>query len=373
MKHSTAALASLALTVCCGLAADIPAAKPGATAAREPQVSDYLLVYFKDETHSPYFALSRDGYTFGDVNGGKPVMDGLKLAEQKGVRDPHIMRGPDNAFYLAVTDLHVSARKLGLRDTEWERPAEQYDWGNNRAIVMMKSTNLIDWSHSIFRIDRAFEETRDVGCIWAPETIYDPANRKLMVYFTMRLGHGKTKLYYSYADEAFTRLETVPQELFKYPPGNQILDADITKVGDTYHMFYVAQGNSGDIQGGIKQAVSDKINRDYVFDPVTYDPEKVGREAPNVWCRLGTDTYVLMYDVFGANPGNMGFSETTDFKHFKNLGRFNEGVMKTTNFTRPKHGAVMHVTEAEARALAAHWKFDYNSLPVAAQKDQSAR
>ena len=31
--------------------------------------------------------------------------------------------------------------------------------------------------------------------------------------------------------------------------------------------------------------------------------------------------------------------ETSDFVNFKNLGRFNEGVMKTTNFSSPKHGA----------------------------------
>jgi len=197
-----------------------------------------------------------------------------------------------------------------------------------------------------------------VGCIWAPETIYDDEAKKLMVYFTTRIGHGKTKLYYSYADEAFTKLETVPVELFKYPHDNQILDADITKVGSQFHMFYVAQGNGG----GIKQAVSDKINRDYVFDPTTYDPERVGREAPNLWRRIGTDKYVLMYDVFGVNPSNMGFSETTDFKTFTNLARFNEGAMKATNFSSPKHGAVMAITDAAAEALAQHWKLDYPSL-----------
>jgi hypothetical protein len=62
-----------------------------------------------------------------------------------------------------------------------------------------------------------------------------------------------------------------------------------------------------------------------------------------------------MYDVFGAKPkNNMGFSETTDFVHFKNLGRFNEpgSPMKTTNFTNPKHGAVIAITPGEAKRLA---------------------
>jgi hypothetical protein len=183
-----------------------------------------------------------------------------------------------------------------------------------------------------------------------------------MVYFTMRIAHGKTKLYYSYADETFTRLQTVPQELFKYPEDNQILDADITRVGDKYHMFYVVQGRGG----GIKQAVSQHVNRDYVFDPTVYDPERVGREAPTLWRRLRTDNYVLMYDVFGVRPSNMGFAETTDFATFQNVGRFNEGVMKSTNFSSPKHGAVMPITDAEATALANHWKFDYQSLPASA-------
>jgi hypothetical protein len=171
-----------------------PAGETAAGAVDENSRSAYLFVYFKDTNHSLHFALSRDGYTFADVNAGKPIMDGKDLAEQKGIRDPHIMRGPDGAFCMVMTDLHVYAQREGLRTTQWERPAELYDWGNNRAIVMMKSPDLIHWSHSDFRIDKAFEETKDVGCIWAPETIFDPEKEKLMVYFTMRLGHGKTGL-----------------------------------------------------------------------------------------------------------------------------------------------------------------------------------
>ena len=81
-----------------------------------------------------------------------------------------------------------------------------------------------------------------------------------------------------------------------------------------------------------------------------------------MWQRLGTSTYVLMYDIFGIRPNNFGFSETTDFKTFKDLGRFNEGCMKATNFSQPKHGAIMPITEAEATALCKHWGLDYSSL-----------
>jgi predicted GH43/DUF377 family glycosyl hydrolase len=321
----------------------------------EKDLAAYLLVYFLDKDHSLHFALSSDGYSFTDVNHGGPVMKGEDLAEQKGIRDPHIVRGPDHAFYLSMTDLHLFGQKMGFRTTEWQRDASKYDWGNNRALVLMKSTNLVNWSHTDLRVDRTFPGLEELGCVWAPETIYDPVKGKMMIYFTMRLGHGKTKLYYSYTDDAFTKLETFPQELFKYPRENtQILDGDITKVGDKFHLLYVAQERGG----GIKQAISDKINQDYVFDAAKVDPETVGCEAPNIWKRNGENKWVLMYDVFGLHPSNMGFSETTDFKTFNKLGYFNDGVMKATNFSSPKHGAVISLTASEAKELAGHWKLE---------------
>ena len=63
-----------------------------------------------------------------------------------------------------------------------------------------------------------------------------------------------------------------------------------------------------------------------------------------------------MYDVYSVTPHNFAFIETPDFVNFKNLGRFNEGVMKTTNFTAPKHGAVIHLTMEEAERLESYWQ-----------------
>ena len=73
----------------------------------EKEMAAYLFVYFKDESHGIYMALSADGYTFTDVNNAKPIIAGDTIAEQKGIRDPYIMRGPDGWFYMAMTDLHI--------------------------------------------------------------------------------------------------------------------------------------------------------------------------------------------------------------------------------------------------------------------------
>lgn len=319
----------------------------------EKDMAAYLLVYFQDNTHSLHMALSEDGYCFRAVNEGKAVVAGDTIAAQKGIRDPHITRGPDGAFYLAMTDLHIFGRQQGYRDTQWERPQEEYDWGNNRGFVLMKSFDLIHWTHSKVHIQEAFPHL-DVGCAWAPQSIYDPLEKKMMLYFTMRLGHGKTKLYYAYTDDDFTRLLTEPQLLFEYPnPEIQILDADITPMPDgRYCMMYVAQENPV----GIKMAVSDKINSGYVYDERWIDFERGSCEAPNVWKRIGQDKWVLMYDIFSIRPHNFGFVESSDFEHFESLGRFNEAGMKTTNFSSPKHGAVIHLTKEEAETLTNHWK-----------------
>lgn len=75
--------------------------------------------------------------------------------------------------------------------------------------------------------------------------------------------------------------------------GVSAIDGDITKIGDKYHLFYVAH----DGVGGIKQAVSDRMNGGYVYDARWYDFEPKACEAPNVWKRIGENKWVLMYDI----------------------------------------------------------------------------
>lgn len=360
MKHSLIALtvnsvkARLMLFVSLFFCLSLPA-QPQSKLPAEKDMGAYLFVFFSDPTHSIFMATSRDGYTFTAVNDGQPVIGGDSIAEQRGVRDPHISRGPDGGFYLCMTDLHIFAKEKGLRDTQWERDGDLYSWGNNRALVLMKSHDLIHWTRSNVRIDKAFpEKFGNIGCAWAPETTYDPVAGKMMIYFTMRIGNGKTQLYYAYTDDDFTRLVTEPKLLFNYPdPKIQILDADITPLPDgRYCMMYVAQENPG----GIRMALSDSIHSGYRYDPKWVDFEPGACEAPNVWKRIGEDKWVVMYDVFSINPHNFGFCETSDFVNFKPLGRFNEGVMKAVNFRSPKHGTVIQITKEEADRLEQHWK-----------------
>jgi hypothetical protein len=317
----------------------------------EKNMSAYLMVYFKDDTHGLYFALSKDGYSFTDVNNGKPIIAGDTISEQKGIRDPYIMRGPDGMFYMALTDLHIYGQKMGYRTGQWERDAKEFGWGNNLGLVLLKSPDLIHWSHKVLRVDNAFPELANIGCAWAPEMIYDEAKGKIMMYFTMRFGTGKEKVYYTYMNKDFTQMETLPKPIFEYPNGKPYIDADITKVGNKYHMF-ICSHNGG---AHVEQAISDSINIGYKLNPKRCDGEKSGCEAPTIYKRIGQNKWILIYDIYSIHPNNFGFSETSDFKHFTNLGYFNEGVMKTTNFSIPKHPGVIQITKKEAKKVAANW------------------
>lgn len=329
----------------------------------EKNMRAYLMVYHKDEDHGLHMVISRDGRQFKALNNDQPVIAGDTIALQKGIRDPHIYRGPDGAFYLTMTDLHVYGRRDGKRTEEWERPRDTYGWGNNRGIVMMKSWDLLHWTHSIQNFDGCFTAWKEIGCAWAPETFYDDQTGRYMIYLTMRQKNEPNRLYYVYVNESFDRIETEPTVLFQYPNEKiSAIDGDITKVGDTYHLMYV----SHDGEAGIRHATSNRPTGGWNFDGRWVDAATVGCEAPHVYKRIGEDRWVLMYDIYRQKPMTFGFVETSDFCNFQNMGEFNNGKMRTLNFSSPKHGAVVQITAEEAERLENYWNENprtYNVTP----------
>ena len=169
----------------------------------------------------------------------------------------------------------------------------------------------------------------------------------------MRFANGNNKVYYAYLDPTYKHITTKPELIFEYPTNKSYIDADITYAPNgKYYMAYV----SYDQGAGIKIADADNLTGPYTYREPYVDFERRACEAPNVWRRYGTNTFVLMYDCYGIVPPNFGFAETEDFKTFRDLGHFNEGVMKTTNFDKPKHGAVTYITKKQARKLLKYWQ-----------------
>ncbi len=323
------------------------------------KLSAYLMVYHKDQDHGLHMAYSYDGYHWEALNDDKPIIGGDSIAVQHGIRDPHIFRGPDGAFYLAMTDLHVFGVRDGKRTTEWDRDGSKYGWGNNKGLVLMKSKDLINWTRTNldFSTLPAQEgmDWSEVGCVWAPETVYDEESKQLMIHFTTRQGVKENVIYRVYVNNDFTAMTSKPELLFEAPNRKyNVIDSNITKVGDTYHLFYVSHEHGATP----KHAVSSKITGPYKMDDHYFDGERRGHEAPSCWKRLGTDTYVIMFDNYHIHPMNFGFTETKDFFTYRPLGYFGDpqSGMTRSNFSEQKHGSITYLTKKELKNLIKHWE-----------------
>lgn len=321
---------------------------------KEETMGGYLMVYHKDQDHGLHMAVSEDGYNWQGLNGDRAIIAGDTIAMQKGIRDPHIFRAPNGDFYLAMTDLHVFGKRDGIRDTEWERDGKKYGWGNNKGLVLMKSSDLVHWTRTNLDFTKLGvidgNDWSEVGCVWAPETVWDYEESRLMVHFTTRFGNGKNVIYYVYMNDDFTEMLSKPKLLFSAPDLKyNVIDSDIIHVGDTYHLFYV----SHEAGATPAHAYSSNITGPYTIDQTYYDGEKQGHEAPNCWKRLGQDTYVVMFDNFRRKPMNFGFVETRDFFTYTPIGYFDDknGKMHRKGFEEQKHGAVIWITKQELEML----------------------
>lgn len=302
-----------------------------AAAVEEKDMAGYLFVYFTGNDISQEaicFALSNDGLSWHKLNGGRPVIDSKVISSTGGVRDPHILRGEDgHTFYMVATDM-VSAN----------------GWDSNRAMVLLKSEDLINWSHSVINIQQTYEGQDDLKRVWAPQTIYDHKAGKYMIYWSMKHGDGPDIIYYAYANDSFTRLTGEPRPLFIPADRKSCIDGDIVYKDGKYHLFYKTEGHGN----GIKVAVTNELTSGCWTESPDYKQQTdQAVEGAGTFKLSGTDKYILMYDLYTS--GRYQFTETTDLEHFRAIDS------KVTMDFHPRHGTVMAVTRDEMKRLTDKW------------------
>ncbi len=293
------------------------------------EFTSYLFAYFtgnKIEEEAIRFAISDNAHSFKALNGNKPIISSAAISATGGVRDPHILRGENSDYYMVATDM-VSAN----------------GWASNRGLVMLKSTNLIDWQSAKVNIPTSYSQYSKADRVWAPQVIFDKEVGKYMVYFAMRLGSGDPdKIYYAYANSTFTAFEAAPKLLYKYNNLSAI-DADIIYKDNKYYLFFKTEGSGN----GIKYAVSSKLTEGYVLYDKYLQLTTAAVEGSCVFKLINSSTYVLMYDVYTS--GRYEFALSTDLVNFTL-----DKVLPSFNFT-PRHGTIMPITTAEKNALNAKW------------------
>ena len=313
-------------------------------AQNKQKFAGYLFAYFEGGGDTNLmeqlrFAVSEDAQNWYALNGNRPIIASDSISESGGIRDPHILRGEDGYYYIVATDMHTYDPKQG--------------WGANPGIVLLKSKDLINWTHA--KINLAKDWSKNFGnayWVWAPQTIYDRKARKYMIYFTLQRNDRKTLItYYAYANKDFTAFESEPKVLFSAKYGS--IDNDIIYRNGEYHLFY--KGNTKDengkeIKNGIQQATSKKLTGPYKEDFEYIDAYAGTRthvEGSGVF-KCGEE-YILMYDLYSS--GRYEFQRSKDLKTFtKEPESFRKDFF-------PRHGTVMSVTADELERLQQKWGY----------------
>ena len=291
----------------------------------------YLFTYFTGNHISEEavcYAVSMDGYSYWALNGGKPVLDSKVISSTGGVRDPHILRGEDGkTFYMVLTDM-VSAN----------------GWDSNRAMVLLKSNDLVNWTHTVINMQKKYEGQESLKRVWAPQTIFDPEAGKYMVYWSMQYAGGPDIIYYAYANDDFTDLEGEPKVLFLPQNRKSCIDGDIVYKDGVFHLFYKTEGDGN----GIKVATTRSLTSGQWTEEPDYKQQTTDAvEGAGTFKLIGQDKYILMYDVY--MKGRYQFTETTDLQHFKVI----DSEVKM-NF-HPRHGTIIPITRDELLRITEKW------------------
>ena len=323
----------LILTLCATAMAAVCTAQPN-----EKKVA-YIFTYFTGnapDKEQICYALSDDGYNYTPLNGGNPVISSDTIAYTQCVRDPHILRCEDGkTFYMVVTDMKSS---LG--------------WSSNRGMVLLKSTDLVNWQHSAINFPTKYpKQWGNVTRVWAPETIFDRNAGKYMVFYSLRTNDEDSfdRIYYSYVNDDFTDLEGEPQYLFDR--GTATIDGDIVynPSDGLYHLFFKSEGGRGIFQATSKTLTAEPgkpLGSQWTVHEAHVDQTEVQVEGVGVCQSIDGKSWIVMYDCYTSHYYQ--FCKSPDLKHFEVV----QNTATEGKFT-PRHGTIIPITQAEKDRLIA--------------------
>lgn len=298
----------------------------------------YLFGHFKEKItpdgEQVYFAISKDGFNWKQVNGGKPVL--TSTIGEKGCRDIEIVRTKTGGFVVLTTDLSIAYRMDENYQVNWK----EVNSTGSKCLCMWKSDDLINFSEQ----KRIYFGRDDFGCLWAPEVIYDDINDEYMIHW------GSTVKEDNYTHMSIYCCTTKDFESFSEPKlfftkDNEILDTHIRKFGDTYHMFY----KNADPPSMNMHATSKNLYGPYEHDKSFEDYMSSIEKA---WAYEGATTLVLpdgrwclMLDFFGCEKSEMGYVPFVSKKPGdSNFSRAKEDFSFPYGF---KHGGIVEITDEE--------------------------
>ena len=290
----------------------------------------YLFSYFtgngEDGLHLAY---STDGYRWTALNGGESLLTPT-AGEDRLMRDPSIVQGPDGTFHMVWT----------------------VSWGE-RGIGYASSEDLIHWSEQRFLPVMAHEPNALNS--WAPELFYDAATEQYLIVWASTIpgrfpetdnqdpsddGAGYNHRLYYITTKDFEEFSETQRF---YDHGFNVIDGTIVKADSGYALFLKDETNEPFTpQKNIRLAFSDAAAGPYSppTEPITGDYWAEGPTALQVG-----GAWFLYFDKYIEHEYGLLASE--------GLEEWRDASERLVVPEDMRHGTAFKVTSEIAQALLA--------------------
>ena len=276
----------------------------------------YLFSYFMGNGEDGlHLAFSNDGLKWEALNDNKSFLTPT-VGEDKLMRDPCIIAGPDGKFHMVWT-------------VSWKEKGIGYAW----------SDDLIHWSDQYY-LPVMEHETEARNC-WAPEVFYDKASGEYIIFWsttipgrfpeTEKTGDDKYnhRMYYITTNDF---MDFVEKGLF-YDKGFNVIDGTLIKEKDQYILFLKDETRNPP-QKNIRMATSSALTGGY-SKPSAPITGNYWAEGPTP-VKIG-DNWIVYFDKYVDHK--MGAVRSKDFKNWEDISEqvsFPDGTRHGTVFKVPQ-------------------------------------
>ena len=282
----------------------------------------YLFSYFinngEDGLHLAY---SNDGYSWHTLKNNTSFLT-PEVGEDKLMRDPCIISGPDGKFHMVWT---VSWKEKG--------------------IGYASSKDLIHWSKQQY-IPVMEHEPKARNC-WAPEVFYDTNSKQYLIFWSTTIPGRFPETEKNGDDDYNHRMYYVTTKDFNhfsktklfYNQGFNVIDGTLIKANNKYVLFLKNETRTPP-EKNIRIATSNELTGGYgpASAPITGD---YWAEGPTP-VKIG-DYWVVYFDKYRKHK--MGGVRSKDLKNWEDISdrvSFHEGT---------RHGTVFKVSEKVLKKL----------------------
>lgn len=293
-------------------------------------MSAYLFAHFTGEEkdgEQVYFALSRDGLHWTDLNNGKPVL--ISQTGTCGVRDPFLVRNPQTGIvYLIATDLRIEAGE------GWKAAQE------SGSLIVWETEDLVHWMK-----ERSCEiGVTQAGCVWAPEAVFDKKKEAFLVFFASKVKYeweeeGKHRIYAAYTKD----FREFSKTFLYIERDNHVIDTTIIEGEGRYYRI-----SKDETDKRLILETSDSLTGEFVRISSPVLSALKGVEGPEGYLLPNGKTWCLIADRFMEGKGYLPMLtedlSTGDFRILTS-GEYDMGT------TKKRHGSVLAITDEEYERL----------------------